>query len=252
MIYKLEAENFMSLKNVSVKLDPLTLFIGPNGSGKSAIFKALVLISKLLNGTPVRGPRGELTLDQGVTLDDLVWNGNAGLPIRFRVWLNPKVEDDPDYSVEVSQRAEGWSITRERIRAGQGWIEIDENNPFEHPTEKGTKVHTAPLRATLRYLVNLSTNDKVARPVIEPILQLATTFGHAWRYRPSAIDIASFVQRPTEKGRSIYVSENGWGVAATLQDLNNNPADREVFTLSRHHSVNSFPISGASASRITI
>jgi len=50
MIHKIEVENFMSLKNASVELEPLTVFIGPNGSGKSAIFKALVLLSKLLNG----------------------------------------------------------------------------------------------------------------------------------------------------------------------------------------------------------
>jgi hypothetical protein len=159
-----------------------------------------------------------------------VWNGDAGLPIRFRVWLNPNVDGDPDYSIELRKRAEGWSVTYERIRTKDGWITIDEDNSFEHPTDRQrTYVHTAPLRATLRFLVNPFINDTAARPVIEPILQLAAKFGHSWRYRPSAIDVAAFVKRPTEKGRSIYVSENGWGVAATLQDLNNSPADREVF-----------------------
>jgi len=231
MIHKLEVENFMSLKDVSINLEPLTVFIGPNGSGKSAIFKALVLLSKLLNGTPVRGTRGELVLESGITLDDLVWSGDSGLPIRFRVWLNENVDDEPDYALELSKRAEGWSVTRERIRAGNGWIEVDEDTPFQHPTERksGMFVHTPPLRATLRYLVNLALNDAVARPFIEPIIQLAAKFGHAWRYRPSAIDIASFVKRPTERGRNIYVAENGWGVAATLQDLHNSPADRTTF-----------------------
>src|SRR5579859_539640 len=101
MIYKMEVENFMSLKDVSVELQPLTVFIGPNGSGKSAIFKALVLLSKLLNGTPVRGPKGELEFEPGITLDDLVWQGNAGLPMRFRIWLNDDLKGDPDYSLEL-------------------------------------------------------------------------------------------------------------------------------------------------------
>jgi AAA15 family ATPase/GTPase len=83
MIYKLEVENFMSLKHVSLELEPLTVFIGPNGSGKSAIFKALVLLSKLLNGTPVRGTKGELVLESGITLDDLVWNGDSGCQSGF-------------------------------------------------------------------------------------------------------------------------------------------------------------------------
>ena len=82
MIYKLEVENFMSLKKASVCLNPLTIFIGPNASGKSAIFKAFVVLSKLLNGTPVRGAKGEFFLEAGITLDDLVWNGDSGLHIR--------------------------------------------------------------------------------------------------------------------------------------------------------------------------
>jgi len=230
MIYKIEVENFMSLKSASVELGPLTVFIGPNGSGKSAIFKALVLLSKLLSGTPVRGSKGELVfLEPGVTLDDLVWKGDAGLPIRFRVWLSEEVNGEPDYSLELRKQAEGWSVMRERIHTPSGWIEVDEYKTFEHPTEKGRRAHSAPLRATLWYLVNLFANDKEARPTIEPILQLSTRFGTAWRYRPSAIDISHFVKRPTERGRSVYVQENGWGLAAKLQDLNNSPADREVF-----------------------
>jgi predicted ATPase len=226
VIYKFEIENFMSLKNVSVKLDPLTIFIGENSSGKSAIFKALVF---LINLTPLRGTRGEFYQDRGITLDDLVWSGDAGLPIKFRVWLRPELDQEPDYTLELRKRAEGWGVTYERIRTEEGWIVVDEDHPFEQPSERRTYTHSVPLRATLRYLVNPAINDTVARPVIEPILQFAAKFGNAWRYRPSAIDIASFVQRPTEKDRVIYVRENGWGVAALLQDLNNNPADREKF-----------------------
>ena len=109
MIHKLEVENFMSLKSVSVCLDHLTVFIGPNASGKSAIFKALVVLSKLMNGTPLRGPKGPFYLEAGVTLDDLVWNGDSGLPIRFRVWLNPSFTEEPDYTLELRKRVEGWA-----------------------------------------------------------------------------------------------------------------------------------------------
>src|SRR2546422_7388828 len=115
MLRKVEFENFMSLKTVSIDFEPLTVFIGPNASGKSAIFKALVTFSKLMNRAPVRGPHGEFALEYGVTLDDIVWGGNSGLPIRFRAWF----EDDdaePSYSLELRKRAEGWSVLRERLR----------------------------------------------------------------------------------------------------------------------------------------
>lgn len=228
MVRKIRFENFMSLRDVTVELEPLTVFIGPNASGKSAIFKGLVVLSKLLNGAPLRGAKGDFfVLESGVSLDDVVWSGNSGLPMKFRVWFSDDA-DEPGYTLEMGKTAQGWSVTRERIRAGNRWIQVDEDHPFEHPTERGLKrVYKSPLRATLRYLVHPFINDSAARPEIEPILQLANRFDQAYRYRPSASDIASFVAHRTEPGRSIYVRENGWGVAAELQALQG--SKREVF-----------------------
>jgi len=48
---------------------------------------------------------------------------------------------------------------------------------------------------------------------------LAKRFGFAYRYRPSASDIASVLSRPTEPGHTFYVAENGRGVGVELQDL---------------------------------
>lgn len=230
MLKRVEFENFMTLKNVRVDLCPLTVFIGPNGSGKSAIFKGLVTLSKLLTGAAVRGPKGDFFLEAGVSLDDLVWNGNSGLPIRFRVWFD-KDDGDPDYAVELSKRGEGWSVVRERIKAkAGGYLDVTEDHPFRHPTErKGEKVYEAPMRGTLAYLVYPYRDDAVARTTIGPILDLVETFGRAHRYRPSASDIASFVTLP-EKGRSIYVQENGRGVALELQALSQGSKhERETF-----------------------
>jgi predicted ATPase len=217
---RIEIENFMSLRDVSMDFSPLTVFVGPNGSGKSAIFKALVTLAKLVNGAPIRGFKtGEFAMEPGVTLDNVVWRGNSGLPIKFRVWLDDD-GDEPGYTLELAKGIEGWSVTRERIRAGDGWIEVDEDHEFEHPTERGApRVYKPPLRATLSYLVHPFINDSRSRPIIEPIVQFSKKLGQAYRYRPSASDIASFVSRPTEPGRNVYVSENGWGVAAELQGL---------------------------------
>jgi predicted ATPase len=76
-------------------------------------------------------------------------------------------------------------------------------------------------------LVQPFVNDSVARPVIEPVLRLAKRFGFAYRYRPSASDIASVFSRPTEPEHTFYVAENGRGVAVELQDLQG--SNREVF-----------------------
>src|ERR1043166_9955086 len=112
MIRRIEFENFMSLRHASIDREPLTVFIGANGSGKSAIFKGLVILSKLLNGQPIRGKKGEVHLE-GVTLDNIVWKGNSGLPIVFRVWFEDDLLD-PGYSLELRRKAQGWSVTRER------------------------------------------------------------------------------------------------------------------------------------------
>jgi predicted ATPase len=226
MLRKFEIENFMSLRQVCVHLSPLTVFIGPNGSGKSAIFKALTTLSRFLNGTPLRGPKGEFSTE-GVNLDDIVWSGNSGLPIRFRLWFSEDAEE-PGYSLELRKLGPGWSVSREVFRVGKSHIEFDETHPLEFPTENaGTKVFRAPSRATLRYLINFWTNDTVARPTIDPVIQVVEKFGLAYRYRPSASDIASFVAPPTQPGQRIYVRENGWGLAGELQALQG--SDRALF-----------------------
>ncbi len=226
MIRKIQFENFMSLRNVTIDLKPLVLFIGSNGAGKSAIFKGLTILSKLLNGVPLRGPKGEF-IAEGVVFDDIVWNGNSGLTIKFRVWFDDDGEE-PGYTLELNKRGPGWNVSREKIRSGDGWIEVDENHPYQHPTERGVpRIHTPPLRATLRYLVYPYVNDSAARPVIEPILQLTERFGQAYRYRPSAIDISNFVAPITEPGQRIRVGDNGYGVAAELQALQG--SNRELF-----------------------
>jgi len=231
MIRRIEFENFMSLKSARIDLEPLTVFVGANSAGKSAIFKGLVTLSKLLGGGALRGPKGDFNLEPGVTFDDLVWSGNSGLPIRFRVWFEEDT-DDPGYTLELAKRREGWSVVRERIRTADGWLEVDEDHPFTHETERrGTKTYEPPLRGALSYLVHPYAEDSVARPTIDPFVQLGERFGRSYRYRPSASDIASFVSLPTEAGRSIYVQDNGRGVAAELQALSQGgKQDRETFS----------------------
>ena len=216
----------MSLKDASIDLSPLTVFIGPNASGKSATFKALVVLSKLLSARPVRGEHGQFTLDEGVTLDDLVWGGNSGLPIGFKVWLSGNDGAEPDYSLELSKSAAGWGVSRETYKIGDGLIERNETIPFEFDTEYRGTVR-ANTTSTLKYQAWRYRNDSVAQPTVAPILALADRLGEAWRYRPSADDIARFV-RPRAEGRDVTVGANGSGLAYVLQKLQGE--DRSTFT----------------------
>ena len=221
MLTKIEFKNFMSLKQATIKLLPLTVFIGANSSGKSAIFKGLITLSRLLRGTALRDQRGEFELEGGVPLDDIVWKGDTGLPIIFRAWFDDNDDDsNPDYMLELRRRAEGWGVTEERIRAGNGGeILVDEFHDFIHPTEsRRDERHRTPLRGTLRNAVRPFVRDSAARPAIEPILGLSDRFGETRRYRPSANDIAATV-RPPQLGGWTGVSDNGRGLALAIRDI---------------------------------
>lgn len=237
MLRKLEVENFMSLRHATIDFEPFTVFIGPNGSGKSATFKALVALSKMLYASPIRGDRGQFTLEDGVTLDDLAWGGNSGLPISFRLWLDDNDSSEPDYSLELRKDAAGWSVYSEQYRTPEAVINNDASMAFEFPTERLGTVR-ARTTETLRYLVWRFRNDSIAQEAISPIFSLTDRIGAAWRYRPSADDIARFARPPSE-GREVTVGGNGAGLAAELQRLQGE--DRDTFTKIEDHLGRLFP-----------
>lgn len=47
MLTRIHVENFKSLKDVSIELKPLTIFIGPNSAGKSSILQSILVLKKL-------------------------------------------------------------------------------------------------------------------------------------------------------------------------------------------------------------
>jgi len=71
---------------------------------------------------------------------------------------------------------------------------------------------------------------------------MAERFGRAYRYRPSAGDIARFVELPKEPGGRVTTRENGFGVAAELQALaQGSKKDRETFEAVEADVKNLFP-----------
>lgn len=226
MLRRIRVQNFLSLRDATVDLSPLTVFVGPNASGKSAVFKALVTVSRLLGGTPVQGPKGEFRLEPGVTLDHIVWNGNSGLPIEFSLWWSEDTEDQPGYTLELRKEARGWSVSRERIKLGDKWLDTSEE-AFEHETERlPTRRWRAPYRATLCHLVWPFRNDQAAAPAIGPLLAFGARFGEARRYRIGSTSLAAFAS-PPENPTKVQVNETGWALPLVLQQLQGK--DRRLF-----------------------
>ncbi len=122
----------------------------------------------------------------------------------------------------------GGGVSYEKYRAGDGWIERDETTPFEFTTEYRGPI-LANAASTLRYQVQRYQNDSAAWPSIAPILSVAEKVGFTWRYRPSANDIARFVQpQGVKERRASVVAANGFGLARVLQELQGE--DRATFT----------------------
>ncbi len=57
MITTLRVQNFKSLKNVEVHLEPFTVFVGPNGSGKTSILQAIDIINQAFHSPESLNPK---------------------------------------------------------------------------------------------------------------------------------------------------------------------------------------------------
>ena len=166
-----------------------------------------------------------------------------GSPHWIPVWLAENDGDEPDYSLELSKGAAGWSVSHERYRTDNGWIEQSETTLFEFPTENRGTVRTN-LRGTLRSQVSRYRNDSAAQQAIAPIFSLSDQLGSTWHYRPSVDDIARIVHLhrsvlPTREERSLTVGASGSGLAYELQRLQGE--DRETFTKIEEHLQGLFP-----------
>ena len=220
----------MSLRDVTVWLGPLTIFVGPNSTGKSALFKALTTFSRLLR-YPVKGGRtGPFMLESGgLTLDDVVTGQDSSLPIRFEIWMADPSNSEPDYLIELKRDHAGWAISREAFQTDDD--EIDTlSRPYQIATSAGIQSWQAPADAPLAYLTYPFRFDRVAGSKVRDIQEFRDRLGASRRYRPSASDIADFVRTPTpirQGNVSINVDEAGRGLAIALRELLS--TDRSTF-----------------------
>jgi len=124
MLQTLRIENFKSLRDVTLKLQPVNLLIGPNNAGKSNILEALQMFAQLVHsGSKSNGNNGSLpklderylwgkpildasTLIQGIYPEPIVFSGE--------VHLQGKNQDqDPDWHYVCKRNpSASWLITR--------------------------------------------------------------------------------------------------------------------------------------------
>ena len=146
MLHTFAVANYRSLRELKLKLEPLTLVTGANGSGKSNLYRALRLLqqaaagrlaealaaeggipsvqwagpadtrSQRKRGLPIQGTRGKdvVRISFGFAADDVAYEIKLGLPAggnpvaqsRFR--LDPEVKSECIWQAPPQRRATTW------------------------------------------------------------------------------------------------------------------------------------------------
>ncbi len=94
MLTSLRIQNFRSIRDASVKLGQVNLFIGPNNSGKSNFLKGISLLAATLNTYPNKNP---LTEQDFTTVLPRLSKLQTGRVIGFKVQLS----NEPDKAVSL-------------------------------------------------------------------------------------------------------------------------------------------------------
>ena len=130
LLEEVRIKNFLSLRDVTLPLKPLTVLVGPNASGKSNVCAALYLLNRMI--ADERLPSEEF-------IQDSLWAGKAQ---KMSFDLHTKVNEDQTlYNLEVEAKpdtpyhAEQLSVNNVNvisIQNGQGFV-WDENGEGETP-----------------------------------------------------------------------------------------------------------------------
>ena len=127
-VSKLEARNYRSLRDVSIELTALNLFIGANASGKSAILDALRFLHEGVQARDFRGP----ALSRGGVLN-LAWKGEEAGQVELVVhfgnecmtyeWSVTLVREGYDFQVEerLYETSHGPPAQLLDAKGGEGW-----------------------------------------------------------------------------------------------------------------------------------
>ena len=233
---QIHIKNFLSLRNVTLPLKPLTILVGPNASGKSNVLNALYSLKSMM--TDEKLPQVEL-------IQSYLWAGKVN-HITFQ--LQTKVKEVPAiYELE---------------------FKADVNNPFvaEELSVKGVKVISiedgkGEVQDENRKNKTTYTSNKLALKSAgdygnKPITNVVTKFIEGWEFydfQPEFIRnrLATFSDVKKELRESPKLDTYGFRLAEVLSDWHGNaPEDfrnvSESLAACMNISIDHRPINGSS------
>ena len=193
---KLHIKNFLSLRNVTLPLKPLTVLVGPNASGKSNTLRSLRLVNGMLMfETP------PITLD---VIQGQIWAGGAD---HITCELHATVKEKPaQYTLVFKAKGENLSVDEEllvndvgviSVQSGEGKVKDEDDKNIT--TYKSNKL-------ALR-----SAGDYGYKPVTSAL----TKFIQGWEFydfEPNHIRTNSNRFSPITKGIRELLKLNRYGV----------------------------------------
>lgn len=124
MIQRVRIQGYKSLKDVEVKLQPLTVIIGPNAAGKSNLFDALGLLSRCVTsrtlGEAFEEHRGAPVEAFSYPAGGLDWllkrTTTAQFTIEVDVELSPEVVETTNQRIRAMQSKQAQGVSETRLR----------------------------------------------------------------------------------------------------------------------------------------
>ena len=159
---KVHIKNFLSLRNVTLPLNPLTVLVGPNASGKSNVLSAL----HSLNGMIIDEDPPEVE-----AIQSSLWAGEAN---RVAFQLHTKVKECPAiYKLEIEAKVDN-PFVGEKLSVNDVQIILIENGQGEVQDERGkSKTTYRSNKLALR-----SAGDYGDKPVTSAL----TEFIRGWKF----------------------------------------------------------------------
>lgn len=113
-IESLRVKNYRALRDLEIKLTPLTVFLGPNGSGKSTIFDVFAFLAECFT----QGLRS--AWNKRNRLGELLSRGATG-PIEFEIKYRETRDSSPiTYHLVIDETPTGPIVAKETLTWRRG------------------------------------------------------------------------------------------------------------------------------------